>query len=194
MGDAVSRSKPLARPPVLACWILESVVPSPSPNAVVGDLMEEYVDRAAVDSLAAARWFWSQTVRSVPLLLVSAARTEWRVNVRVALIIYLLTETLKVGITDVLSLWVTRPLTWILVAPVTFVVLNAAGGLMIAHIRRAAAVTLSAMVMLTVAVLSLWGLCRISVPWWYQLAFFAAAPLSILIPPAIRGSAISMPS
>jgi hypothetical protein len=177
-------------PPALACWIIESVVPSSSPSAVLGDLMEEYEHRAAGDPLAAARWFWSQTIRSLPFLLLSAARTEWLINVRIALIIYVLMAGLKIGIADVLAQWVTRPLTWVLVTPVVFVTLNAAGGLVVAQIRRAATVALSAMVMLTVAVLSLGGFCRISVPWWYQFAFFVGAPLAVMIPPALRASMI----
>jgi hypothetical protein len=186
----MSRSAPPMPPPppALACWILESVVPSSSPNAVVGDLMEEYAHRAANDSFAAARWLWSQTVRSIPFLLMSALRTEWILNVKVAVIAYLLMAVLKAGITVVLSQWVTRPLTWVLVAPVMFVMLNAAGGLIVARIRRPAAVALSAMVMLTVAVMSVGDFCRVPVPWWYQFGFFAAASLAILIPPAIRPS------
>jgi hypothetical protein len=152
---------------------------------MVGDLMEEYAHRGADDSFAAAWWLWSQTLRSLPFLLMSAVRTEWLVNVRVALITYVLLEMLKVGMADFLSRWVTRPFTWVLVAPVMFVILNAAGGLVTARIRRAAAVALAAMVMLTVAVMSAGGFCRTPVPWWYQFGFFAAAPLAILIPPAL---------
>ena len=175
-------------PPPLACWILEAVVPSSSPHAVVGDLMEEYSYRAARDSFAAARWFWSQTLRSVPVLLVAAARTDWLVNLRVALVAYVLMEGLKAGVADFISQWVTRPFTWVLVAPLTFVILNAAGGLVVARIRHTASVALSAMVMLTVAVMSLGGFCRISTPWWYQIGFFVTAPLTILVPPALRAS------
>lgn len=182
----MNSSAQLLRPPALACWILESVVPSPSPDAMVGDLIEEYADRAADDRVAAARWFWSQTLRSLPFLILSALRTEWLLNLSVAVITYLLLEVLKAGVNGALSGWVTQPTTWIFVAPITFVTLNAISGVAIARVRRGAAVTLSALVMLTVLVMSIAGICRTPVPWWYQFGFFAVAPLSILIPPALR--------
>jgi hypothetical protein len=194
METDMSRPAALIPPPAVACWILESLVPSSSPNAVVGDLIEEYAYRAADDSSTATWWLWSQTIRSVPFLLASAIRIGWLVNIRIAFITYALMAVLKVGIADFLSHWVRQTSTWLLLAPLTFVIVNAVGGLVIARIRRPAAVALSAMVMLTVAVMSVGGFCPIPVPWWYQFGFFAVAPLAILIPPAVRASRITASS
>ena len=193
MGSEVTGSASSLHAPALACWILESVLPSApnaSPNAMVGDLVEEYALRATSDSFGARCWFWSQTLRSLPSLVFSAARNDWPINVRVAGFVYVMMVVAKLAINAFISHhWTMRPLAVVLVAPVVFTVVNAAGGLVIARIRRAAAVQLIVMVMLTVIVLSVEGICPIPVPWWYQFGFFAVAPLSILIPPAFLASA-----
>jgi hypothetical protein len=189
----VTRSASSPRAPALACWILESVLPSAaaaSPNALVGDLVEEYALRAASDSFDAACWIWSQTLRSLPSLVLSAARNDWLMNARVAAFVYVVMVGAKLAISTLISHhWAMRPLAVVLVAPAVFIVVNAAGGLVVARLRRTAAVQLIAMVMLTVIVLSIEGTCPIAVPWWYPCGFFAVAPLSILLPPAFFASA-----
>lgn len=53
------------RPPRLALWLCERSLPLDDRDAVVGDLCEGFVVRAAQSPAAARRWVWSQTCRSL---------------------------------------------------------------------------------------------------------------------------------
>jgi hypothetical protein len=51
-------------PPAFACWLLESVIPVPYREAMLGDLIEEYTLRAkSASPFTASRWFWGQACR-----------------------------------------------------------------------------------------------------------------------------------
>jgi hypothetical protein len=64
-------------PPTFACWLLETVVPTPYREAILGDLIEEYTLRTESTSrFTASRWFWSQTCRSVPSMVWSSLRSR----------------------------------------------------------------------------------------------------------------------
>src|SRR5438445_6479071 len=53
------------RPPRVAEWLLTWSLPGPDRHAVLGDLCEEFTERAGRDSPAAAhRWYWNQVRRS----------------------------------------------------------------------------------------------------------------------------------
>jgi hypothetical protein len=57
-------------PPIVARLLVIAVAPPRDYDSVAGDLHEEYVQRATTGSrVAADRWYWSQTVRSIPSLL-----------------------------------------------------------------------------------------------------------------------------
>ena len=55
------------RPPILSRFLIFLFVPSDDRDAVLGDLEEEFHDRAACQSIARARmWHWHQSVGSIP--------------------------------------------------------------------------------------------------------------------------------
>jgi hypothetical protein len=57
-------------PPIVARLLVIAVAPPQDYDSVAGDLHEEYVQRATTGSrVAADRWYWSQTIRSIPSLL-----------------------------------------------------------------------------------------------------------------------------
>jgi putative ABC transport system permease protein len=55
----------VTRPPRVAEWLVTRSLPGPDREAVIGDLCEEFTERAGRDGIAAAnRWYWTQTRRS----------------------------------------------------------------------------------------------------------------------------------
>src|SRR5438094_8774932 len=53
-------------PPHLALSLLKVLIPTDQYDAAVGDLLEEFSDRAKVSELMTARrWFWRQTWRTI---------------------------------------------------------------------------------------------------------------------------------
>jgi putative ABC transport system permease protein len=50
------------RPPVVAVWLLERLLPRSARDAVIGDLLEEF-DDLGVGGVPARRWFWAQALR-----------------------------------------------------------------------------------------------------------------------------------
>ena len=57
-------------PPVVARLLVVAVAPPRDYESIAGDLHEEYVQRVdAGGRVAADRWYWSQTIRSIPSLL-----------------------------------------------------------------------------------------------------------------------------
>jgi len=56
----------ILRPPRLAEWLVRRSTPDAERAAQLGDLEEEFRDRLATDGRGARRWYWRQTVRSVP--------------------------------------------------------------------------------------------------------------------------------
>jgi hypothetical protein len=57
-------------PPIVARLLVIAVAPPRDYDSVAGDLHEEYVQRATTGGrIAADRWYWSQTIRSIPSLL-----------------------------------------------------------------------------------------------------------------------------
>jgi predicted permease len=63
----------MSGPPRLALWLHERAVDPSEREAVVGDLLEEFDARVASDPVHARRWFWRQTLRSMPFHL----RRRW---------------------------------------------------------------------------------------------------------------------
>ena len=53
-------------PPRLALSLLKMLIPTDQHEAAVGDLLEEFSDRARVSELMTARrWFWHQTWKTI---------------------------------------------------------------------------------------------------------------------------------
>ena len=48
--------------PGLATWLVSAVVPRADREAIVGDLLEAFADRADTGPQAARRWFWGQAL------------------------------------------------------------------------------------------------------------------------------------
>src|SRR5262249_21725076 len=87
-------------PPAFPCWLLESVVPVPYREALLGDLIEEYCFRVESTSrFAASRWFWSQTCRSLPFLVWSSLSSgDWRTSGSVAIGVFVGMAVIKFGV------------------------------------------------------------------------------------------------
>jgi hypothetical protein len=177
-------------PPAFACRLLESVVPAPHREAMLGDLIEEYTLRAeSASPFSASRWFWSQTCRSVPSMVWSLLRSrDGLISMSTAMGVYMVMGMLKFAADLTISkLIVPERMTHVVLAPVVFLTTSAIGGCVAARLRRGATVFLALIVMTTVLVLLAVKVCTIPVPWWYQLGFLALGPLTVLIAPAMVG-------
>ena len=177
-------------PPTFACWLLESVVPAPYREAMLGDLIEEYNLRAESTSpFTASRWFWSQACRSVPSMVWSSLRSrDCFISISIAVGVYIVMELLQFAANLAISKWVApQPTTCVILAPVLFLTASAIGGCVAARIRRGATKFLALIVMITVAVLIGLKVCTIPVPWWYQFGFLTLGPLAVIISPTLFG-------
>jgi hypothetical protein len=175
-------------PPAFACWLLESVIPVPFREAMLGDLIEEYTLRAeSASPLAASRWFWSQAFRSVPSMVWSSLRSrDWLISMSIAVGVYIVMGTLKLAADLAISKFVApRPVTEVVLAPVVFLAATSISGCIAARIRPGATIFLALMAMITVAVSIALRVCTIPVPWWYQFGFLTLGPLSVLLTPAV---------
>ena len=175
-------------PPALACWLLESVIPAPYREAMLGDLIEEYTLRAeSASRLAASRWFWSQACRSVPSKVWSSLRgRDWLTSMSIAMGVYIVMGMLKFAADlAISSLVAPQQTTYVVLAPVVFLATTSIGGCVAARIRRGATIFLALIVMITVVVLMDLMVCTIPVPWWYPLGFLTLGPLSVLLAPAV---------
>lgn len=76
-------------PPFVARAVLAAVTPPPDYESVAGDLHEEYMLRAeSMGRVRANRWYWSQTLRSMPSLLsYSRARRSFASDTATTLIV-----------------------------------------------------------------------------------------------------------
>ena len=177
-------------PPTFACWLLETVVPTPYREAILGDLIEEYTLRTESTSrFTASRWFWSQTCRSVPSMVWSSLRSrDCLISISIAVGVYIVMEILEYAANLTISKWVApQPTTYVVLAPVVFLTASAIGGCVAARIRRGATKFLALIVMITVAVLIDLKDCTIPVPWWYQFGFLTLGPLAVIITPTLFG-------
>jgi hypothetical protein len=178
-------------PPAVACWFLDSVVPVPYREALLGDLIEEYTLRAESTSpLTASRWFWSQACRSVASVVWSSLRSgDWLISMGIAMCVYIAVGMLKFAADVTISkLLAPEQATYVVLAPVVFLTTTAIGGWVASRIRRGATIFLALIVMITVAVLIDMRVCAIPVPWWYQFGFLTLGPLAVLMAPVIVGA------
>ncbi|HEV8046150.1 MAG TPA: hypothetical protein VGP35_00360 [Terriglobales bacterium] len=175
-------------PPAFACWFLESVLPNPYREAVLGDLIEEYKLRIESTSrFTASRWFWSQTCRSVPSIVWSSIRSgNWLISMSIAMGVYIFMGTLKFVADLMLSkLFSSQQMTHVILPPIVFLTTTAIGGCAAARLRRGATTFLALMVMITVAILIDLKVCSVAVPWWYQFGFLALGPLAVVVTPTL---------
>ena len=174
--------------PPFACWIIESVLPIPYRESMLGDLIEEYALLLESRShSSASRWFWSQTCRSIPPLAWFYLRSgRWLLSLSTAIGVYFFMGILKLGADSMISKIIApQHRTYVILAPIVFLTTTVTGGLVATRIRRGAAVFLALIVLMTVAVLIELRVCTIPVPVWYQSGFLILGPLTVLITPAI---------
>jgi hypothetical protein len=177
-------------PSAFACWLVQTVLPGRYPEAMLGDLIEEYTLRAeSTSTLNASRWFWSQACRSVPSMLWSSLRSrDWLISMSVAVGVYIIMGMLKFAADWTISKLVApEQTTYVVLAPVVFLTTTAIGGCVAARIRRRATIFLALIVMITVAILIDVKVCSIPVPWWYQFGFLTLGPLAVIITPTLLG-------
>jgi hypothetical protein len=63
------------RPPPVAFWFVSLVVSGPSAEALLGDLLEEFCDLSTRRGVAVARrWFWRQSLKTIPYCVAAAFR------------------------------------------------------------------------------------------------------------------------
>jgi hypothetical protein len=177
-------------PPTFACWLLETVVPTPYREAILGDLIEEYTLRTESTSrFIASRWFWSQTCRSVPSMVWSSLRSrDCLISISIAVGVYIVMQILEYAAHLTISKWVApQPTTYVVLAPVVFLTATSIGGCVAARIRRGATKFLALFVLITVAVSIYLKVCTIPVPWWYEFGFLTLGPLAVIITPTLFG-------
>jgi hypothetical protein len=175
-------------PPAFACWLVECVLPGRYPEAMLGDLIEEYTLRAESTSpLTASRWFWSQACRSFPSMVWSSLRSrDWLISISVAMGVYIIMGMLKFAADWAISKLVApEQSTYVALAPVVFLTTSAIGGCVAARIRRGATMFLALIAVITVAVLMELKVCTMPVPWWYQFGFLTLGPLAMIITPTL---------
>ena len=177
-------------PPAFACWFVESVLPGRYPEAMLGDLIEEYTLRAeSASPSAATRWFCGQACRSIPFMVGSSLRTgDWLISASAATGVYVVMGMLKFAADFMITKLVApEQTTYIVLAPIVFLAITSIGGYAAARIRSGTAVFLAIIVMITVAILIAVKACPVPVPWWYQFGFLTLGPLSVLLTPVLFG-------
>lgn len=177
-----------SRPPMLASWLVQSVLPADHGAAMVGDLIEEYYERCESTSPASASWwFWSQACRSIPSITkMSLLRHDRLGSASIAMSVFVVMATLKVVVEQVLSAsHVLTDSKQIVLAPMIFLATTSIAGCIARLIRRGATLFLALFVLVAVIVLISIRVCTIPVPWWYELTFLILGPSSVLITPAL---------
>jgi hypothetical protein len=177
-------------PQTFLCLLLESVLPDPYREAIIGDLIEQYTLRVESTSrFSASRWFWSQACRSVPPRVWCWLRSgNWFLNMSIAVGVFIFMATLKFAADLTISKLVSPDQTMdVILAPIVFLTITAIGGCVAARIRRGATLFLALMVTITVAILIELKFCSLPVPWWYQFGFLTLGPLAVMITPTLFG-------
>jgi hypothetical protein len=175
------------RPPWLATRLVAAVLRADERDALLGDLCEEFVLRASGSPQAAARWYWNQAIRSVPVLLGSRSRRgRWISTLAIAAAAYVVVGALNALITLVVERWLGTSVSTSHV-PAAMIGLSAiAGGAHLAsRVRPLAGKVLGGLVMLVALLLLLFPVD--ASPVWYQLIFLFAGPLA-----AHLGSAVAV--
>jgi hypothetical protein len=177
-------------PQTFLCLLLESVLPDPYREAIIGDLIEQYTLRVESTSrFSASRWFLSQACRSVPPMVWCWLRSgNCFLNMSVAVGVFIFMATLKFAADLTISKLVSPDQTRdVILAPIVFLTITAIGGCVAARIRRGATLFLALMVTITVAILIELKFCSLPVPWWYQFGFLTLGPLAVMITPTLFG-------
>lgn len=78
----MSSQMDFVQPSPIALGLVKLFAPAGDAESIVGDLLEEFSQLASqLGVLAARRWFWRQTVKTIPLLLVTGFRSApWTIT------------------------------------------------------------------------------------------------------------------
>lgn len=165
-------------PPWLAAKLLSGVIHRNERDALLGDLCEEHAARAAVSAPAAARWYWNQAIRSLPILLGRRARHgRWLSTLAIAIAAYVVVGTLNaIG-----TFLVVRQIDGLAVpsrfaSAIVGLLAISSGAHLASRVRPSAGPVLGGLVVL-VTVAMLWFPVDAS-PVWYQLTFLVLGPLA----------------
>jgi hypothetical protein len=157
--------------------VVAFVLPGGDADAIAGDLCEEYALRRQSESaFAAALWYGSQLLRTLPLTIVATlARDGWR-SVAVAVSTYLAAQLVEAGGTAAILRAGILGAARVMSVSVAVGLLTATlSGFVAYRVRPAALVALVGMNVATVVALMI--LVPTSAPLWYQLVFLIGSPL-----------------
>jgi hypothetical protein len=175
-------------PPWLATKLLTGVIHSNDRDALLGDLHEEYAARASASPPAAARWYWNQAIRSLPILLGRrASRGRWLSTLAIAIAAYVV-----VGALNAIGTWLVRWLGGSMLAghiPSAVIGLAAisSGAHLASRLRPSAGEVVGGLVIVMAVVMLRFPMD--ASPVWYQLIFLILGPLA-----AHLGSASATPT
>lgn len=173
--------------PTLVCWLLEYLVPVPYREAMVGDLLEEYLLRLnSTSRLATLGWFFCQACRSFPFLVWSSLRDGWAINVGLATGVCFVMLMFKFLADSMISRWIDPgSIAQLILFPGLFLLKTSIGGCIAARLRPGATTVLALMVMIIVAILIMTNKNPMPLPWWYYFGFLTLGPLTVVISPAL---------
>ena len=166
------------RVPMLPTWLLHCVLPPEDRDAMLGDLLEEYGIRSAVSRTSAARWYWGQACRSIPVVIVSSIRRRGSlITVSIALGVYVFVGVLNFAGTAVVArLFGANTESSRLSGVVVGLGAIAIGGYVAGWLRSGAATVLGGLVLIVAALLM--TASNDSAPFWYQLTFLICGPVA----------------
>jgi hypothetical protein len=165
-------------PPRLAEKLLSGVTLAGDRDALMGDLCEEYVSRASASPSAAARWYWTQAIRSWPILLGRrASHGRWLSTLAIAIAAYVVVGALNAAGTSMVSWWLgsSVPLGQIPSAAIGLVAIGS-GAYLASRLRPSAGEVVGGLVAAMAVLMLLFPMD--ASPMWYQLLFLVVGPLA----------------
>ena len=170
----------------LARWVLGHFVPERDLEAIVGDLAEECALRSHPDAPAKVSvWYWQQILTSIaPLLWHAARRGAWLVTFGVAMGAFIAIEVVNRS-ADLLipKLLLRGTMSYMVVSMLFGIGTTVLAGYLAARIRRGAAVTLAAIILVTA--LTYLSAFEHDFEPWRQLIFVAAWTVAPLLGAAL---------
>lgn len=165
-------------PPWLAAKLLSVAIDADDRDALLGDLLEEHASRASASPLLAARWYWSQAIRSLPIVIGHRARRRrWLSTIGIAIAAYPVVGGLNAaGMAAVRWFLDGQASPNHIASALVGLTAICAGAHLASKVRPSAGEIVGGLVML-VAVLMLLFPVDAS-PAWYQLIFLVLGPLA----------------
>jgi hypothetical protein len=175
-------------PPWLAARLLTGIIHTNDRDALLGDLHEEYAARASASPSAAARWYWNQAIRSLPILLGRRARRgRWLSTLAIAIAAYVVVGALN-AIGTWIVMWLGGPvLPGNIPSAIVGLVAIGSGAHLASRLRPSAGEVVGGLVIIMAIVMLRFPMD--ASPVWYQLIFLILGPLA-----AHLGSASAAPT